>query len=239
MSHRAISRRANSVDARDEGGIVLLAALLAMLLLMALGAALALAARLETAIAGSFLRAQEARAAADAALGGALVDLAAGDWNAILAGAERSSFTDGAPAGVRALPDGASLDLERLVALANCARPTPCSPAQLTAVTADRPWGPNNPLWRLYAYGSFDGLAGAPGAPPYYLVVLVADDPAETDDDPQVDGGGAVNPGAGVILVRAEAFGARGVRRAVAATIARDIATGLRIVSVRTRQGLF
>jgi hypothetical protein len=53
---------------------------------------------------------------------------------------------------------------------------------------------------------------------------MVADDPHETDDDPWRDGvqtGAAANPGAGVLLVRAEAFGRRGSRRVVHGAVVR------------------
>jgi hypothetical protein len=55
---------------------------------------------------------------------------------------------------------------------------------------------------------------------PYYVVVLVGDDPSENDNDPTRDGVGAANPGAGVISVRAEAFGPRGTHKIVEATLA-------------------
>jgi hypothetical protein len=54
---------------------------------------------------------------------------------------------------------------------------------------------------------------------PYYVVVMVGDDPSENDNDPTRDGDGG-NPGAGVISVRAEAFGPRGTHKIVEATLA-------------------
>ena len=49
-----------------------------------------------------------------------------------------------------------------------------------------------------------DWLSGGAIDAPFYVVVLVADDPAEIDGNPLVDGPG---PGFGVLTMRAEAFG--------------------------------
>jgi hypothetical protein len=104
----------------------------------------------------------------------------------------------------------------------NCRKPTACSAANLAAVTAERPWGANNPVWRLFAYGPLADLLPAPAAESsYYIVVLVADDGAENDGDPLRDGDGENNPGAGVMALRAEAFGSRGSRQIVEMTLAR------------------
>src|SRR5438093_11367633 len=56
---------------------------------------------------------------------------------------------------------------------------------------------------------------------PYYVMLLVGADPSENDDDPTKDGASAANPGAGVLALRAEAFGPRGAQKAIEATIAR------------------
>ena len=73
----------------------------------------------------------------------------------------------------------------------------------------------------------------------FYLAVLVADDPAETDGNPLADGPG---PGFGVVMLRAEAFGPGGTHAAVEQTLARvgadeltDIPDlhGVRVVSWR------
>lgn len=60
--------------------------------------------------------------------------------------------------------------------------------------------------------------------PSLYVVALVADDPGETDADPWQDGAGtetAINPGAGVLLIRAEAFGRRGAHRVIEGSVVR------------------
>jgi hypothetical protein len=94
-------------------------------------------------------------------------------------------------------------------------------------VTAERPWGANNPRWRLYAYGNLRDLL-PPGAidSSYYVIVMVADDPAENDNDPLRDGADPSNPGSGALAVRAEAFGPRGVHKMIEVTIARGHVAG-------------
>ena len=85
----------------------------------------------------------------------------------------------------------------------------------------DRPWGSRNPRWRLFSWGNLE--SAGPGLP-IYVVALVADDPAETDDDPWRDGvrtGPGLNPGAGVLLVRAEGFGRRGAHRVIEGMVVR------------------
>jgi hypothetical protein len=56
---------------------------------------------------------------------------------------------------------------------------------------------------------------------PFYVVVMVADDPSENDGNPYRDGATADNPGRGRLTVRAEAFGPGGSHKILEATIAR------------------
>jgi hypothetical protein len=220
-----------------EDGIALVIVLLAMLLVGALGSALAVTTAVETAIAGNYLRAEQARTAADAVLERALVDLSAVPaLNLVLAGALSSSFADGAPSGVRVLADGSPVDLDASRNLANCGRSTVCSSAQLTAITPARPWGPNNPVWQIFAYGPIASLLPHGVESACYAMAMVGDDPSETDGDPLTDGAGAGSAGAGVVVVRAEAFCPRGAHRVLLATIARDGAR-MAIVSWRILAG--
>lgn len=208
---------------RREDGIALIVALMAMLLMTALGAALILATTSESLIAANFRGAVEGLHAADAALERAIDDLpAVADWNLLLGGFAQSAFVDGPTGGVRTLADGSTLDLGRVLSTANCQKATTCSASDLVAITADRPWGPNNPVWQLYAYGPLSTLL-APGivGSDFYVVVMVGDDPSETDDDPLHDGGGEANPGAGVLSLRAEAFGPRSAHKVIEMTVAR------------------
>lgn len=220
---------------RGEDGVAVIVAMLAMLLMMALGWALVLSTSSETLVAANFRDSGEAGYAADAALERSIADLSRErDWNVVLSGAVQSSFVDGAPGGVRSLADGSTIDLFQRQNLANCSKVSVCGEDELNRVTRARPWGANNPRWRLYAYGS---LAAFSVDSPYYVVVMVADDGADNDDDPGKDGSApcgsaepvvdgdppasSCNPGTGIIELRAEAFGPRGARKVIEMTIAR------------------
>src|SRR5580765_5878486 len=214
--------RAMDIDSRRSDGVVLIAVLLLTLLMSVLGAALALMASSETAVAANFRNSQEARYAAGAAAERAVVDLAGiGDWNQVLNGTVRSTVADGSPFGTRVLSDGSTLDLGQVVSLANCQKPAMCGDAEMDAVTTERPWGPNNPRWQLFSYGWLRNALPRGGIDSaYYTVVLVADDPSEIDADPSRDGL-PPSPGAGVVELRAQAFGPRGARRTINVTIVR------------------
>ncbi len=196
----------------------------AMVLLSAMGLALVLLAMSQTLAAWNERRANTALYAAEAGLERALPDLLkAPEWDSVLDGRVRSGFTDGSPGGTRELPGGVRVDLDQVVALANCGAVVACSDSQITAVTRERPWGPNNPRWRLFAYGPLAGLVPDGGLlpPAEYVVVLVADDPAEADSDPLRDGRPGTSAGAGVVQLRAEAFGPDAAHRAIEVMVAR------------------
>jgi hypothetical protein len=226
-----------------ERGAALVAVILTMTLLLAVGAALALTTSSETIVAANFAWLHEARYAAAGALDRALADIAAvDDWNLLVAGALTSTFVDGPPFGVRTLA-GRAVDLAVVVNVANCGKPTSCSAAEIAGnATGQRPWGANNPVWHLFAYGPFgEMLPDGAGGSPCYVVVLVGDDPAEIDGVPSIDGATpcdaaqrppACNPGSGAIAVRAEAFGPAGVHQIAEAVVARPAVRGQ---PVRTR----
>ncbi len=206
-----------------ERGVALVVALLAMALMSALGAALVLTTSSESLVASRFRDGSLALDAADAALERALGDLTtAADWNPVLDGSARSTFFDGPPSGARTTPAGVTVDLTAVVNLANCGRRTACTPADMDAATADRPWGVNNPRWQVYACGSLDRLLPAGTVKsPFYVVVLVGDDPSEDDGDPLRDGIGPANPGRGAIALQGEAFGARGLHAVIRMVVSR------------------
>ena len=212
----------SSVTEKDAG-VAIVITLIATLIVSAIAAALVLATSTESVIAGNFRAALEARYAADAAAERAVAALMPlVDWDPLLAGSIAPMFADGPPSGERTLADATTIDLSEVVSLANCARLTPCSSADLQRVTAERPWGVNNPVWELWSYGPLSSAVDGVAASLPYVVVLVADDPAETDGDPLVDGRAEDdNPGAGVLLIRAEAFGLRGAHTGVGLTLAR------------------
>ena len=106
-----------------------------------------------------------------------------------------SAFSDGAP-GARVLADGTTLNLNQVVAFAICQRPA-CTVAEYSEATIDRPWGANNPRWRLFGHGWLGDMSPSRIDLPFYVVVMVADDQSENDGDPLKDGADATNPGAG------------------------------------------
>ena len=218
-----------------EDGIALIIAMMAMLLVSALGMALVLTTSTETMIAGNYSTSQEGLYAADAIAERTMDDLlTVPDWNRILDGTVKSPFIDGPPSGTRTLADGSVLDLSEVVNMANCGKATTCSADDLTNnTTGDRVWDKNNPVWTLYGYGPANSLipTGTINSP-FYVVVMVGDDPSDDDDNPLVDGAAqaaplpnenqpATNPGAGVLALRAEAFGPRGTHKVIEMTVAR------------------
>jgi len=227
-----MSRRETSISHVDrdgvvpqvtsERGIALVIVLLAMMLIAALAVALSLTTATETRIAASYAWGAETFYAADAAIEHVLHDLATlGDWTDALSGAA-ISFSDGPP-GPRTLPDGTRVDLNQVTDLLNCGHPS-CSIAEITASTADRPWGINNPIWQLYGHGPLAMFSPAIDIdPPIYVMVWVSDDPLENDGQPLVDGDETMGPnaGRGILQVRAHAYGAGGSERRVEMTIRR------------------
>jgi Tfp pilus assembly protein PilX len=212
---------------RSESGIALIISLMAMLFMMALGTALMLSTATETKIANNFRNSSEALYAADAGLERSMNDLLTiPNWNSMLDGSATSAFTDGAP-GDRLLADGSTLNLSQVLAYANCQKGS-CSTADYIAVTNERPWGVNNPRWQLFAYGPLDDMIPTSSSnSPFYVVVMVGDDASENDGDPLKDGSVSTNPGSGVIALRAEVFGPRGVHKTIELTVARTDATEL------------
>jgi hypothetical protein len=180
--------------------MTLVIALMSLLLLSALGTSLAVVMNTELRAAANYASSREAMYAADGGLEIAARELlAVSDWNALLSGGVLSVFVDGPPSGTRQLGDGSSVDLGHATAIAN-AEP--------------RPWGANNPVWRLFAFGWLGSRM--------YVVVWAGDDFAEDDGDPSTDGGGVSNPGAGILALRAEAFGVGGAHKVLEATVRRD-----------------
>jgi Tfp pilus assembly protein PilX len=231
MTRVLCARRSRVVRAADEDGVALVIALMAVLLLSALGFALVMTTSTESMIAANYSNAQEGLYAADAVVERAMDDLlTVPDWNKLLDGSTTSAFVDGAPSGTRTMTDGSTLDLTQVLNNANCGKATTCSASDLTSnATGARPWGANNPVWQLYAYGPVNNLlpTGTINSP-FYAVVMVADDPSENDNNPALDGiDSATNPGSGVLAMRAEAWGPRGAHKVIELTVARTSTTEL------------
>jgi hypothetical protein len=202
----------------------------AITLMMALASALALLSQTETLLGASYRDGVESGYVAAAGVERAIDDLmTVGDWNEVLASTDglraiRTSSCSGGALSV-SLPDGRSLDLGAVTNRLNCGASTSCSASELDAVTSRRPWGRNNPRFRLFAWCPASGLAGTGTVDSaYYVAVWVADDTAEADGDPSIDGGptegsGAVNPGAGMVIVHGEAFGPSATHHVIETTI--------------------
>ena len=219
-----------SHHATSDHGVAMIVALMAMSMMVALGTALILMTTTETRITNNFRNSAESMYAADAGLERALDDmLTIPDWNNLLSGASKSALVDGAPTGTRTLHDGTTFSLDEVLNMANCQKVTACLAAEMNAVTVERPWGPNNPQWQLFAYGPLNDVLPQGGInSPFYVVVMVGDDPSENDGDPLHDGVSQANPGTGVLAMRAEAFGPRGSHKVIELTIARTDTTGAR-----------
>jgi len=212
-----------------ERGAALVTALMALLLLTALGFALVLSTTTETMITGNFRGGQEALYAADAGVERVMDDLlTVPDWNNILKGSIRSAFIDGSPSGGRNLPDGTTIDLTQATNMANCGKVSTCSVSEMNLSTEDRPWGANNPRWNLYAYGPLNTIVptGTVNSQ-IYIIVWVADDQSETDNDPTTDGNAQTNPGSGVLAMHAEAYGPGGIHKVIEVTVAKTNSANL------------
>jgi hypothetical protein len=194
-----ISRR-SSTD--GDRGSALIIALIATVLLSALGVGLVMLSNTEGGIASNYRQGSEMLYAADAAVERVVQDLLlVPRWNDILSGTIQSGFVDNSTSPTT--PSGQQLNLTALTAELQ------------TQANATNPWGPNNPQWRLFAYGPLNEMAGTGTIQSSaYIVVWMADDPSETDNNPGADSNG-------VITVLAQAIGPSGALRTVEVTVAK------------------
>jgi hypothetical protein len=204
----------------NEDGTALILSLMSMMLLTALGAAVIMVSRTETAIANNYRNSQEALYAADAAVERVVQDLLmVPRWNDILAdggsgvAGVTSSFTVGSPASAITLPAGGRITLN-----------TATAALQSESDTANL-WGGNNPRWRLFGWGPLSALLGTTGVDSnMFVAVWIADDPADgpsltgPDNNPLLDANGT-------LTIRAEAIGASGTRKTIEVTVARTSGT--------------
>ena len=238
--------KTHPVNRRRDGerGVALVLALLTMLLMTALGMSLMLTTASESMVTANYRDGIEAMYAADAGIERTMQDLlTVADWNTALGSAD--GITAGVTSGffgdslTPSLADGRTLDLVKATNAVNCPQVSPpttsaCTLAQMDLTTAERPWGTNNPRWRLYAHGTVaDFVPTGTVNSPFYVVVWVADDPSESDCNPVRDGDppadcngdgtvdAASNKGGGVIQLRAESFGPGGAHRVIETTLAR------------------
>ena len=231
---------------RREAGTALVIVIMATGMVVTLSLLLALLASVETEIASNAHEAVQTLALAEGAVEFAAADLSRlASWDGALSGAATSTFFNGA-AGARAVA-GRTLDLGQETARVTCGRLS-CVGRPWDGVTSDRPWGRNNPVWRVFASGrALDLLGNVRGLLPGYAVVWVGDDVSENDADPTSDGGPpvaeartVVNPGAGVIYLKAVAWGPRGSRRELDVVVERAdpmAQTGIVLRSWREARG--
>jgi hypothetical protein len=198
-----------------EDGVALIAVLLAMTLLLALAGGVMQVTVTESRIAAHHRDRAQMIYATEAIVERLRADLrGADDIDGLLTGPVMSSFVDGAPGGSRAI-HGLTIDLTDLTNAELCGRVTACSDVAMRAVTPERPWGANNPRWRLFAHGWLRDALGLPVAAPIYAVAWIGDDPTETDGNPLRD-----SPGQRRIALRVRAYGPQGAQLDVDAILA-------------------
>lgn len=191
----------------DDRGSAIVIALVATVLLSSLGIGVLLLSNTEGAIASNYRAGNETLYAADAAVERVVQDLLlVPRWNDILTGSVQSSFVDASL--TPTLPSNVPINLTAMT-------------AEIQAQSdATSPWGPNNPVWRLFAYGAMKDLLSNAAIieNSSYLAVWIADDPADGDNNPSADSNG-------VLTLLAQAIGIHGTIRAVEVTVAKTDTT--------------
>ena len=209
----------------NQEGTALVLALMSMMLLTALGAAVVMVSRTETAIASNYKNSQEALYAADAAVERVVQDLLmVPRWNDILGSGSglagvTSGFNDGPAGAQKTLPGGRTI-------LLCCGAGSATAELQSITDTANL-WGANNPQWKLFAWGPISQLLDTTTIDsPMYVAVWIADDPADASPStPNVDDGNPQSDLNGTVTVHAEAIGPGGTRKVVEVTVARTSST--------------
>src|SRR5262245_11317064 len=223
---------------KSHRGVALVLALVAVAFFLAIAGGLVLSSLVGRSVATNYEEATELANASDSALELAARELSAiADWSDVLTGVRTATLVDGVP-GLRRLPDGTVVDLPTLSNQRTCGRAALCTDVQLGTFTSDRPWGPNNPRWRLFIHAPYPAPPAMPRGPgPAYLVVWIGDDARETDGDPNADGAGAGQEGRYVVRARVESFGPRGGHHAIEAELARvcTLEAGVEVCSPGTR----
>lgn len=201
-----------------ETGVALIVVLLVASLVTVVGLGLSLVLTIGQLAARNHRDAAVLQAAAHAGIDLAAGALAVDDWQAVLGGWLTAAGADGPPGGVRMVETDA-IDLAAETHLLNCGRRADCSAAERSTNSIERPWGANNPLWRLYLFGPLSSFMPLRSSASTYVMVWVADDAREVDGRPDFDGG--AEPGRHVLRARAVALGRAGARRVVEAELVR------------------
>jgi len=206
----------------NHRGMALILVVLITTFLSALGAGVMMAVFMDRLAVGNLSGSVAMLYAADAGIEIAAREIARVEqWDAVLSGDVQSGFGDGVPGGVRGIPGGGEIDLTAATNTLNCGKATTCTTAQMNANSRERPWGLNNPRWKLFAYGPMAQLTHLVRPAPCYVAVWIADDFREQDGDPSRDAANEDDPGHGIVRVHAEAFGVAGSRRVIEAELAR------------------
>jgi hypothetical protein len=195
-----------SDERRGERGAALIIVLLATMLLTGLALSLVMLTSSETLITANYRNGQDSLYAADAAVERVMQDLlTVAQWNDLLRTDNlQSSYTEGPL--IVTMPNGQTIDVLK--------------ERDRVQYESDRInlWGTNNPQWRVYAWGPLANMLPDGVDSRAFVMVLVADDPSESDSDPQHD----VN---GVLTLHAEAWSTGGAHRVIEATVARTSTT--------------
>jgi len=94
----------------------------------------------------------------------------------------------------------------------------------MDAVTAERPWGPNNPRWTPYAYGRLSDMLPSSDTidSSYYVLLLSATTRPKPTAIPMRTATASQTRDPRVIAMRAEAFGPRQAHKVIELTAARS-----------------
>ena len=210
----------------SQKGVAVIIVVLLVAFLSALGLGVTMAFFMDRLAAGNMSSSIATLYAADAGIELAARELArVGDFDAVLGGAIVGAFSDGIPAGSRSIPGGGTIDLTAATNALNCGKVIDCADAQMNANSHERPWGTNNPRWKLFVYGPMTNLTPLVRPAMCYLAVWIGDDGREQDGDPSIDAS-EHESGHGIVRVHAEAYGVGGLRRAVEAELVRVCPAG-------------
>ena len=202
----------------SERGAALLLALITAALIAAIAASLIVSTSTDLMITGSYRSSAEAMYGVEAGMERAIGELAAvPDWSVVLSAPPASvvaSFDDGSASA--AAPDGRRLSVPALTAARQAAGDSVYGPAE---------FGPDGPVWRLFAHAGLQRVL-PPGliSPPGYILVWVADDGGDGDGDPSKDSNGQ-------LLLYGDAYGVSSSRRALEVAIGRAAPAAIRVLS--------
>jgi hypothetical protein len=200
----------------SQRGSALLCTLMITSVIATLGAALALVVATDALVTGNYYASQQGLYAAEAGVERTIGELRLlPTWRDVPGPSSTTpstDFNDGLTA-PRA-PDGSILNLAQLTATRQSASDTVY------------PAGPDRPVWRLYAHAPLDRMLPGAAADTAYVVVWLADDADDLDGDPTIDAND-------IVMIRAEAYGSRGGKRAVETMIQREEAIAAGFPGIR------